>query len=471
MVKFVGICIALFLLAVGIVVVTQGQDLAGLFNGFRAEPPLGKAAWVVIVVVPLVLLPSAVWLCDTLLRQGKAVDALELRLNGVRQDLKEAARSQVDADAAMHHLARTDPEEAISAVQLRLTEAERVAHVQQNRNEIGNLQSRVDAIRAQQQGLQERLAPVLDKRQSIERLFLELDTGQNDIERALAEIASGDDAVALDLRLKKLTEYVGLAHGRCDHIEHASKTIASLQKDYSELDARLAPFVAANDGIARRVKDLSEARDRLAAGIDSSQRTPEGTLAERLRSFSEEKQKLADNVSQLNVQFSKLATLRKDIDELFANLNHALDIFSIAVDKDGKADVDTRVDELSTFIATTNAQFEDIESRMIVFGQLKTKLSELQSRLIPLEADEGGVISLVEQVKNTHDKLVSKIERLEEGDNGDLVGRVKTFAEAKRELEQRVSTVTEQFSKLATIRKDIAGLFEKLSSAVNGSSN
>ena len=40
----------------------------------------------------------------------------------------------------------------------------------------------------------------------IERLFLELDTSQNDVERALAEIASGDDATALDLRLRKLTE-------------------------------------------------------------------------------------------------------------------------------------------------------------------------------------------------------------------------------------------------------------------------
>jgi hypothetical protein len=35
----------------------------------------------------------------------------------------------------------------------------------------------------------------------------------------------------------------------------------------------------------------------------------------------------------------------------------------------------------------------------------------------------------------------------------------------KRELEERVTTVTEQFSKLATIRSDIAGLFDKLSNA------
>ena len=68
----------------------------------------------------------------------------------------------------MHHLARTDPENAIDAVQQRLGEAERAALVQQQRNEIGDLQSRVDGIRGQQQALKERLAPVLENRRAIE---------------------------------------------------------------------------------------------------------------------------------------------------------------------------------------------------------------------------------------------------------------------------------------------------------------
>jgi len=39
----------------------------------------------------------------------------------------------------VHHLARTDPENAIGAVQQRLGEAERTALVQAQRNEIGDL--------------------------------------------------------------------------------------------------------------------------------------------------------------------------------------------------------------------------------------------------------------------------------------------------------------------------------------------
>src|SRR5580692_12924666 len=195
--KFVGICVVVFMLVVGFVIVSAGSDLAAVLAALRAQPMLDKGAWAVIVLVPLVLLPSAVWLCDTLVRQRKAAQALELRLEGVRQGAKELAKSQIDAEAAVHHLARTDPEDAIGAVQQRLGEAERVAQVQAQRNEIGDLQSRVDTIRGQQQALKDRLSPMLENRRTIERLFLELDTSQNDVERALAEIASGDDATAL----------------------------------------------------------------------------------------------------------------------------------------------------------------------------------------------------------------------------------------------------------------------------------
>jgi chromosome segregation ATPase len=463
MAKLVGICVILFMLAVGFLIATAGPDLAALVAALRAEPVLDKVAWAVIVLVPLVLLPAAVWLTDTLVRQRKAAQALELRLDGVRQGVKELAKSQIDAEAAVHHLARTDPEDAIGAVQQRLGDAERAALVQQQRNEIGDLQSHVDAIRGQQQALRQRLAPVLEKRRAIEQLFLELDTSQNDVERALAEIASGDDATALDLRLKKLTEFVRQCHERCDGIESASKTIADLKEAYAELQARLAPFAAAKGGVTSRIKALSEARDRLAADIDALARTPQGPLAERVKGFADDKARLDDDVAQLNVQFSKLATLHDDIDGLTEKLESALGIIA----PDGKADIDARIKDVAAFVATTQADLKDIEDRLAVFGQLKTRLGELQGRLVPLEAGDSGVLSLVAQVQDIRDKLAARVARLEAGEGGDLAERVKTFTDAKRELEERVAVVTDHFSKLATVRKDLAGLFEKLSSAAN----
>jgi chromosome segregation ATPase len=471
--KLVGICVVVFMLAVGFVIVTAGPDIAALFNALRSEPLLDKVAWAIIALVPLITLPAAVWLCDTLVRQRQAATALELRLDGVRQGVKDLAKAQIDAEAAVHHLARTDPESAIGAMTQRLADAERLTQVQEQRNDIPDLQSRVDEVGARQQGLKERLAPALEKRRSIERLFLELDTVQLDLERALAEVANGDDAIALELRLKKLAEFVKLSHERCDDIENASKTVAGLKEDFAALNARLAPFAAAKDGITRRVNDVAEARDRLASDIDALQRTPQGPLAERVQHFANDTKRLDGGVSELNLHFSRLATLRGDIDGLATKLEGALDIVPTGRNGGDNADVDSRVDQLSKFIATTQDELEDIEGRMAVFGQLRAKLAELQSRLAPLESGDAGVISLIGQVQDIRDRLAAKIGRLEAGDNGsgDLAARVRTFTEAKRELEERVSVVSEHFSQLATVRKDLAGLFEKLSTAANGSSN
>jgi len=469
MAKFVGGCVVLFVLALGFVVATEAQDIAALFEAFRAEPLTHKLAWFVIVLIPLALIPSALWLCDSLIRQRKAASALEVRLGGVRQGVKELAGSQVDAEAAVHHLARTDPEDAIGAMQQRLTEAERLAQVQKSRNEVGDLQARVDEVRAQQQTLRERLVPVLEARRSIEQLFTDLDSRQNDIERALAEIASGDDALALDLRLKNLTDFVRHGHERCDEIEHASKTIAGLKEDYIALRTRFAPYSAAEDGITRRVKELNEARERLAADIESLQQTPQGSLAARVQGFADDKRKLDDGLANLDAQFSKLATLRKDVDGLFDNFDRALETLSISDDNAG--DTDTRVEEVAEFIKATQVQLDVIERQTLVFGQLKAKLGELQTRLVPLESKNGGVADLIAQVGDIRDRLIAQVKYLEEDEGGNLGERVKTFTEAKQELEKRVATVNEHFSKLATIRNDIAGLFNKLSSAADAASN
>jgi uncharacterized coiled-coil DUF342 family protein len=80
-------------------------------------------------------------------------------------------------------------------------------------------------------------------------------------------------------------------------------------------------------------------------------------------------------------------------------------------------------------------------------------------------------VTLIEELRQIRDRLFAKIRQIDEDEDGGLAERVKKFSETKRELEERVSSLTEQFSKLATIRRDIAGLFDKLSGAVNASAN
>jgi seryl-tRNA synthetase len=469
--KVVGIATALLALAVIFVMVTEGRNIGALYYVFRSLPMLSQAAWATIVLISLALIVTAIWLAFSVMEERQVAQALELRLGGVRGGVQELARTQVDAEAAIHRLARSDPEDAMAALRQRLTEAERFAQVQQSRNEATDLQSRLDEIRAQQQALQSRLAPVLETRRSIERGFSELDARQKDIDRTLDELASGDDAVAVDVSLRNMLDFVRRSHVRCNDIEHAAKVVTGLKEDYTDIATRLVPFAAVDGGIASRLRDLRAAGDALMRDIEGLQQTAEGPLTERLQKFADEKSALDARVSTLNNEFSQLANLRKDVSNLFGNFHHALDVLSIARRGDNTADIDARTEELKTFIEATQSHIDEIEQKMVVFGQLKVKLGEVQSRLVPLEAEKNGVVTVIDDLRETRDGLAARIRRMEESDEGDLVTRVKKFTDSKRELEERVSMLNDQFLKLATIRKDIAGLFERLSTAVSTSAN
>ena len=464
--KIVGISVALLALVVGFLLLAEGHELARVFEVFRTQPWLSQMAWVVIAIVAVALVFCVVWLGFVVARQRQSARALESRLDGVREGVKALGKVQAGADADMHNLARTDPEDAIAALRQRLTEAERFTLVQQSRSEAADLQSRVDQLRAQQQALKERLVPVLEKRRLVERLFMELEGNQNDIERTLNEIASGDAAIALDVGLKDMAEFIRRSHGRCDDIEQAAKVASGLKQDYAELHGRLVPFAAADTGVASRIKELREARDRLTAEIDFLQATPEGPLAERVQKFADEKKVLDGRLAGLNGEFARLATLRQDVEGLFAAFDRALDVLGIVGRGDNTGDVDGRTEGLTSYITATQAHLDDIERRLTIFGQLKTRLGEVQSRLIPLESDNGGVLSVLAELAEIRDQLSTKMLRLEESDDGSLAERVRKFTEVKRELEERVATLSDQCVKLATIRKDIAGLFEKLGSVV-----
>lgn len=467
--KFVGVSVALFVLAVGFLAISQGPEMAALVSAYISQPVLHQIAWAVIVLVPLVMLPFAVWLWDQLMRQGQAAGALAQRLDGVRSQVRDLTRAQGGVEADVQQLARSDPEDAIAALQRRVTEAEKFAQIQQGRNEIIDLDSRVGALRTQQQTLKDRLSPVLDVRRSIEQIFAELDGRQRDIERSLAEVASGDDSTALDVRLKQLVDFVRQGNARCDQIEQASKTVATLKEACAELRTRLAPLAATEDGITSRIRVLGEERDRLTAEITAIERAPDGPLAERVQKLTDDKNRLDDGIAHLSAEFGKLAALRRDAGTLVVGLDRALNTLSIAKTDEGAAGMDARIGEVSQFVEKTQGQFEEIERRVGAFEHLKGRLSDLQTRLVPLESEETGVLKLIEDLQGMREKLAEKIRRIEGGEEGDLAARVKAFAETKRELEDRVASLADQFAKLSTVRKDIAGLFDKLSSAVSAS--
>jgi DNA repair exonuclease SbcCD ATPase subunit len=273
------------------------------------------------------------------------------------------------------------------------------------------------------------------------------------------------------VRVKNLTDFVRQSNGRCDQIEQASKTIATLSEACSELGARLGPFMAADDGIVVRLRQLKERSDQLATNVGALERLPEGALADRIQQLADDKNRLDGGIADLGAHFVRLAGLRKDVGVLFAGLDRALDTLAIAKNGHGAGEADARIKELTRFVEETQAQFDKIEAHVDAFTQLRTRLGQLQTRLVPLDAHDSGVLRLIAELQEIRENLIAKIRRIEGGEQGDLAARVKSFAETKRELEERVSGLADQFTRLSTIRKDITGLFDKLASAVNGAAS
>src|ERR1700730_12179786 len=118
-------CAALLALAVGFEVYSSQYPPTALIDLVQSQPLLQKLAWAVIIVSPFGLLAAALWESALLDRERKANEVWETRLRGVRKTADELDDAQKDTDRAAAYLERSDPEEAVSAIQRRLIAAER----------------------------------------------------------------------------------------------------------------------------------------------------------------------------------------------------------------------------------------------------------------------------------------------------------------------------------------------------------
>ena len=113
-----------------------------------------------------------------------------------------AHRTQEHFDAAVQHLVDSDPEEAISSLQKKLTETEQRAVLQQSRNEAVDLQDRIGDIRRRQKALRETVGVKAEQRRVMEPVFGELRDRQRQLERSLTELEVDDNKNSVAVRLK-----------------------------------------------------------------------------------------------------------------------------------------------------------------------------------------------------------------------------------------------------------------------------
>jgi chromosome segregation ATPase len=315
------VCGALLALAVGFEMYSSAYPPAALIELVQSQPLLQKLAWAAIVVAPFGLLAAALWESARLEQQLKANEVWETRFRGARKAMDELDDAQKDADRAASYLERSDPEDALSALQRRLIEAERTTHLQQSRNEKEGLLARVDMARQQQQALREKLGETIEKRRLIEPLFIELQSSQEVLEKGLAGLKADD----LNDRLQALMESTERMKTRCSEIERMMATFAQLKGELDALKARLVPLEDGESGVKIVVAWLHQIRDQLGATIERLDRDGDVTLAERATMLAETRQALDQRVSGLVEQFAKLDGLNKDMRALFSKLRGEVD--------------------------------------------------------------------------------------------------------------------------------------------------
>ncbi len=211
----------------------------------------------------------------------------------------------------------------MSAIQRRLIEAERTAHLQQSRNEKEGLLARVDMARAQQQALREKLGETIEKRRLIEPLFIELQSSQDVLEKGLAGLKADD----LNDRLQALMQSTELHEvplrryrARAGDVR-AAEGRSSTRSRPASLRSRTSR--AASRAWSTRCTAFATSSPRPSS---ASTMTATATLAERATKLAESKQAFDERVSRpCSMQFAKLDGLNNDIRGLFGKLRGEVD--------------------------------------------------------------------------------------------------------------------------------------------------
>jgi chromosome segregation ATPase len=315
------VCGALLALAAGFEVYSSEYPPTALVELVQSQPLMQKLAWAVIIVTPFGLLAGALWESARLEQQRKANEVWETRFRGVRKAADELDDAPKDIDRATSNLERSDPEDAMSALQRRLIEAERTTHLQQSRNEKEGLLARIDMARQQQQALREKLGETIEKRRLIEPLFIELQNSQDILEKGLTGLKADD----LNDRLQAMMQSTERMTSRCEEIERMLAAFVQLKGELDALKGRLAPLEDKQSGVKSLVNAMHDIRDQLTMTIERLDHDGDATLAERATKFAESKQAFDERVSGLLDQFSKLDGINKDIRGLFAKLRGEVD--------------------------------------------------------------------------------------------------------------------------------------------------
>ena len=452
------------LAAVALLSLALGHDVAQLPAWFGALPLPQRIATGVLLILALALIGATAWRIS---RQDRRLVTLRERLKKTREDVVVAHALQNHLDATVQHLIESDPREAVAALQTKLGETEKRALLQQGRNESTDMHDQLAEIRRRQQELRETVGKVAEQRRAVEPVFTEIRDRQNQLERALHDLETDDRKNNLADRLKEISRDVSVLLGRVGTVQEIYATLNRYKDDLAKSQAELVPLRSSDAGINALIGELSLGHERLAKSIDELETGGEAPLGTRVETLSTNKIEIEQRLARIDDSFNILKSIRLEFEELGqrqAQLDRAL--AEVETGPDGTSLVD-RENALNDFVIQSRQRLGALQETLATLNAFKTELSKSQADLVPLKAPVFGVEALIGEVSGTRDLLARTLSEIEASGDATLASRVDALTKSKRDIEERLARIFDNFNTLDALRKDIGGIFSTIRNSLN----
>lgn len=441
-----------------------GYDIGHLPAWFAGLPMPQRFATGTILVVALALIGTTAW---RLSRQDQRLDTLRDRLRKTREDVVVAHALQNHLDATVQHLIESDPREAVSVLQDKLGETEQRALLQQGRNESTDMHDQLAEIRRRQQALREMVGKVADQRRAIEPVFTEIRDRQNQLERSLHDLETDDRKNNLADRLKEIARDVSTLLTRVGTVQDIFASLNRYKEDLAKSHAELVPLRSTDTGINALISELGLSHDGLAKSIDELETSGDAPLGSRVETLSKNKIEIEQRLARIDDSFNILKAIRLDFEERGqrqAQLERSL--AEVETDDDGKSLAD-RQNALNDFVLQSRQRLGALQETLTTLNAFKAELSKSQADLVPLKAPVFGIEAMIAEVGTTRDLLAKTVGEIEANGGVTLASRVETLTKSKREVEDRLARIFDNFNALDALRKDIGGIFSTIRNSLN----
>ncbi|WP_038965704.1 hypothetical protein [Bradyrhizobium diazoefficiens] len=459
--------VAWFVLLAAIAIFAQqafGYDVTHLPALFAGLPMPQRIATGALLAVALALIGATAF---RLSRRDRRLGKLRDRLKKTREDVVVAHALQNHLDATVQHLIESDPREAVSALHDKLGETEQRALLQQGRNESTDMHDQLAEIRRRQQGLREMVGKVAEQRRAVEPIFTEIRDRQNQLERSLHDLETDDRKNNLADRLKDIAHDISALLARVNTVQDTFATLNQYKEDLAKSHAELMPLRSTDAGINALISELGLSHDRLAKSIDELETGGEAPLGTRVETLSKNRIEIEQRLARIDDSFNILKTIRLDFEELGqrqAQLERSL--AEIETDPDGKTLAD-RQNALNDFVLQSRQRLGALQETLATLNAFKTDLSKSQADLVPLKAPVFGIEALIAEVGTTRDLLAKTVGEIEANGGVPLASRVDALAKSKRDVEDRLARIFDNFNALDALRKDIGGIFSTIRNSLN----